>query len=243
MFWLVLICLALVTTAALLIPLLRAPGNKSAIAVLGVVVPLSAGLLYAAWGNPSLPDQPYAERLEHDPNVILAHTADTMKAALATNPSADGYRRLAELNLRRQAFADAATAEEEAIRLGARSSADWSDLGEMRMLETGGTITPKALSAFAAALTADARDPRARLYVGLAEAQTGHSHEAVAIWRDLEKDSRADAPWLASLREQIAATAKKGGFDADTIAPAPPSLESLKAALAAMQKAMKTKAE
>lgn len=214
--------------------------RKIAVIVLAVVIPLGAGLFYASYGHPGLPDRPYAWRAEHDPAVILARAAEEMERNLAANPRARGYERLAGLYLEQQDYGHAVAALERAIRNGANNAADWGTLGEALVLKADGTVGPQALAAFARALEIDAREPHARLYAGLAAAQIGHLTAAVAIWRDLERDSKPDAPWLPSLRSQIAEAGKIGKFNPATVPPAPPSVGTLAAAVKAMNRAMGT---
>ncbi len=212
--------------------------RRMAAIVIAVIVPAGAGLLYASRGNPQLPDAPYAERLKHDPAVILADAAYGMEKQLAAHPSIAGYQRLSELYVQQQDFEHATTAIRRAIALGANDAPDWATLGENTVLSADGIVTPPALAAFARALRLDPREPRARFYAGMAEAQIGHLKGAVAIWRDLEKDSKPDAPWLPLLRQQTATAARLGKFDPSTVPPAAPSAATLEAALAAMNKAM-----
>jgi len=212
--------------------------RRMAAIVIAAVVPLCAVLLYASLGQPQLSGAPYAERLEHDPAVIVADAAAKLETALAAKPSIAGYRRLAQLYRRSNDFDHAGTAQKRVLELGADSAADWSDLGELDVFAAQGGVGPDALAAFAKALSRDAREPRARFYAGLAEAEIGNLKAAVAIWRDLEEHSQPDAPWLPLLRREIAAVAKTGKFDPATIAPAPPSAATLTAAVEAMQRAM-----
>lgn len=212
--------------------------RKTAAIVIAIILPITAGLLYASRGNPQLPDRPYADRLEHDPAVILANTAAKMETQLTAAPSIAGYQRLSDLYLMQQDYERASTAIKRAIKLGANGAADWAQLGQTIVLASGGIVAPQALAAFAHALELDAREPRARFYAGLAEAQIGNLKGAVAIWRDLEKDSKADAPWLPALRQQMATVAKLGKFDPASVPPAPPSAAVLTAAVSAMNKAM-----
>jgi len=214
------------------------PARRMAAIVIALVVPLCAALLYASLGHPRLSGQPYAERLEHDPAVIVADAAAKLETALAAKPSVAGYRRLAQLYQRSNDFDRAVAAQKRAIALGANTAADFADLGEMTVFAAQGGIGPDALAAFAQALSRDAREPRARFYAGLAEAEIGNLKTAVAIWRDLERDSQPDAPWLPLLRREMATVAKVGKFDPATIAPAPPSPATLTAAVEAMQRAM-----
>jgi cytochrome c-type biogenesis protein CcmH len=212
--------------------------RRAAAIVIAVILPVCAGLLYASRGNPDLPDRPYADRLEHDPAVILANAAAQMETQLAAKPSAHGYQRLAELYLQQHDYERAAASVKQAIQLGADDAGDWALLGQAIVLGSDGIVAPQALAAFARALELDAREPRARFYAGLAEAQIGNLKGAVAIWRDLEKNSRDDAPWLPVLRRQMATVAKLGKFDPLSVPPSAPSAAALAAAVAAMNRAM-----
>ena len=214
--------------------------RQTAAVVIAAVVPLCAALLYASLGHPQLSGAPYAERLEHDPAVIVADTAAKLETALAAKPSVAGYRRLAQLYLRTNDFARAAAAQKRVLELGADKAADFADLGEMTVFAATGGVGPDALAAFAKALSRDPREPRARFYAGLAEAEIGNLKTAVAIWRDLEQDSEPDAPWLPLLRREMATVAKTGKFDPATIAPVPPSPATLTTAVEAMHRAMNT---
>lgn len=208
--------------------------RKAAAFAIALVLPVAAGLLYASLGNPRLPGAPYAERLDHDPAVILADAAAKLETALAARPRVEGYRRLSEFYLRTGDVGRAQGAIKNAMQLGGDSAADWADLGEIEVVAAQGAVVPEALAAFAKALSRDAREPRARFYVGLAEAEIGNRTHAVAIWRDLETDSKPGAPWLPILRRQIEVMSNAGKFDPASVPPAPPSPEALTAALKAM---------
>jgi cytochrome c-type biogenesis protein CcmH len=212
--------------------------RKTAAIVIAVTLPLAAVLLYMAYGHPRLPGAPYAERLQHEPAVILADAGAKMETQLAAKPSIAGYRRLAEFYLRTNDVAHAAAAQKRAMQLGADSAADWADLGEIAVIAAQGAVGPDALANFAQALRREPREPRARFYVGLAEAEIGHARRAVAIWRDLERDSKPDAPWLPVVRRQIDAVSKAGKFDPATVPPEAPSAAMLDQAVAAMANAM-----
>lgn len=215
--------------------------RRMAAAVIAVIVPLGAGLFYASHGSPQLPDRPYSERLEHDPGVILAHAADNMEQQLAAKPSVRGYQMLTDLYLQQRDYEHAARAMKRAMSLGANSAGDWAELGQVYVLASGGAVPPDALAAFAHALELDAREPRARFFAGVAEAEIGNPQRAVAIWRDLERDSKPDAPWLPVLKREIAAAAKAGKFDPAGVQPEPPSAAALSAAVEQMNRAMQSR--
>jgi len=205
--------------------------------VVALIVPVGAGLLYAAYGSPQLPDKPYAERLKTEPAVMLAHETDQLAASLVTHPTPAGYIRLANLFFQQNDFANEAESYHRAIAHGANNADTWSRMGEAYVLAAGGAVGPRALAAFAKALTLNAHDTRARFYAGLAEAQIGNYRKSVAVWRDLKNDS-TNTSLVLLLQSEINKMAKKGNFDPASVPPSPPSADTLNAAVSAMTKAM-----
>ncbi|MGB9153296.1 MAG: c-type cytochrome biogenesis protein CcmI [Alphaproteobacteria bacterium] len=185
-----------------------------------ILMPLGAGLLYFYLGSPELPAKPFAER-KNDPEFILANSAQQMAAQLEKTPDIDGYKQLAGIYSTLHFYDQAAGTYQKIIEMKGADANVWAGLGEALFMLNTGQVTPDARGAFSQALQLDPHDPRTRFYMGLAEAQTNEPRRAVAIWRDLEKDSPPDAPWLPILQKQMALTAKQGGFDPASIAPEP----------------------
>jgi len=210
----------------------------AAIVAIALVLPLGAAIMYGVLGSPHQPGKPYAWRLNNDPDFVVASTAESLAALLQNSPSAAGYKRLAEMYFTTRNYTESAAADRRAIELGANDAVTWSELGEAVVMTSGGAVMPEAMTAFTNSLAIEPKGERSRFYIGLAEAQIGNLKQAVAIWRDLERDSAPDAPWLTMLREHIAAFAKSGGFDPASIPPAPPSASTLNVANNAMTKAL-----
>jgi len=187
---------------------------------LAIALPIFALGLYGLLGAPGLPGRPFASR-QSDPAFKMAGLIEQLAAKLAAAPDGEGYRRLAAAYLSQQRFDDAVAAYARAESLGARDSATLAGHGEALVLASGGMVVPDARRLFLSALQQDSDNPQARFYLGLAETQIGDFRKAVAIWRDLEAGSAADAPWLAGLRQQIADAGQQGGFDPATV-PAQP---------------------
>ena len=195
----------------------------AAIAAIVVVLPLGAAIMYGYLGSPDLTGKPYTWRLKNDPELVFATSADRFAKELQSRPSGIGYKRLAEMYFNAREYDKAVAAYRRAIELGSTDATTWSELGEAVVMTSSGAVVPEAKLAFTETLGADPQNARARFYLGLAQAQIGNSRQAVAIWRDLEKDSAPDAPWLPMLREHIAVLAKEGGFDPASVPPHPPS--------------------
>ena len=210
----------------------------AAIVVIAAILPVGAAILYGVLGSPHLQGKPYEWRLKNDPDFVVAATADKLAEQLQNSPNAAGFRRLAEMYFASRNYEQAAAADRRAIDLGAADAATWSELGEAVVMTNGGAVVPEALMAFNNALGLDARSERARFYIGLAESQIGNLKQAVAIWRDLEKTSDPDAPWLPMVREHIAAFSKQGGFDPASVQPSPPLSGAMNVAITAMTNAM-----
>jgi cytochrome c-type biogenesis protein CcmH len=189
--------------------------------VLGIGMPLIAGGLYITLGSPALPGRPFASR-QSDPMFQMTALTDNLAARLAQEPNGEGFRRLGQAYMALQRYVDAVAAFEHADRMGAADSAALSAWGEALVMSQEGMVVPAARRLFLRALKDDHDNPQARFYLGLAEAQIGDYTKAVAIWKDLEASSGADAPWMEALRQHIAEASKQGSFDPATVKAAPP---------------------
>jgi cytochrome c-type biogenesis protein CcmH len=195
-------------------------------------VPLGAVALYGDLGAPQLKGQPFAGR-QNDPDFAMARMVDHLSARLRAKPDAAGYATLAESLFTLKRYDEAIEAFRRAIGMGVADPEMMASLGEAYVLTNDGAVTPEAQQAFQHALMLDRSAPRSRFYLGLAHAQIGQFREAVSIWRDLEKDSPAESPWLPMLREHIRAFAEQGGFDPASVPPMPPGLPAAGATMGA----------
>jgi cytochrome c-type biogenesis protein CcmH len=197
--------------------------------VILVGVPGGALVFYAAVGAPGLPGQPYAERQNSQEFKMLA-TIEKLATELQRRPDPKGFAALGGAYRMLHRYEDAAAAYRQAVQLGASDVETLSALGETVVMANRGGVMPEARQVFLQVLQANPKDPRARYYLGLSKAQIGKAAEALAIWRDLEQDSPADAPWLPMLKEHIAETAKQAKLDPASVAPQAPSTEGVAAA-------------
>ena len=171
---------------------------------LALVIPLAALGLYLDIGRPGLPSAPYDARRA----AALQAPASGPEAMTPT-----AAQLVAEARARVAANPDNAEAQ--------------SAFGEALVIEADGTVGEPAVAAFGKALAADPQDARALFYLGLHEAQSGDSRAALMRWLDLEAKSPEDAPWMATLRGQIARVAKAADLDPQVIRPdrkPPPAL-------------------
>ena len=177
----------------------------TAIAAL-VLVPVGAAALYLMLGSPQLPGEPLEARLRaiHDDHSIASLVVQ-VEAHLAKNPNdARGYEVLAPVYLRLGRFEDAVNARRKVLALGGETADRQADLGEALTAAANGIVTAEAKQAFERALALDAKDTKARFFVGLAAEQDGDTAKAAALWGAMLKDAPPDAPWIATVRQALA---------------------------------------
>jgi cytochrome c-type biogenesis protein CcmH len=169
-------------------------------------LPVGAIGLYLVLGAPGLPDQPLAARTNGAPeNRSLAGMLAQIETHLERNPQdGRGWQVVAPVYMRIGRFDDAARARRNALRLLGATAEREADLGEALVAVANGVVTTDAKAAFERALALDARDPRARYFMGLSAEQDGKPAEAAAIWRELLAQAPADAPWSQFVRRSLA---------------------------------------
>jgi len=183
------------------------PGRRRLAAALALVaVPAVALPLYLSLGNPLLPAQPLAARLEapdagNDIRTLVARAEEY----LAENPNdGRGWDVLAPISFRLGRPADAASAWGQAIRLLGSTEPRETGLGEALIAANDGVVSAAARAAFERALAADASAVRPRYYLGLAREQEGDRAGAAETWRAMLAGAPADAPWRGFVETAIA---------------------------------------
>lgn len=207
------------------------PGNPKAArttpwpaALLLLALPALAVAIYLHLGSPSLPGQPLASRtVTPDGDQQLANLAQLLQTKLAAEPGdPKAWALLGRIEGELGHYQDSAEADARAIAIhqanGDVPDAELQSLyGEALSAAADGRVTPKAKAAFAAALALNPKEPRARFYLALSDAQAGNLDMALKQWVALEADAPADAPWRAALEDQINAAAKQLGRDPATL--------------------------
>lgn len=161
-----------------------------------------------------------ASQAAPDTEALIAQ----LRARLAEQPdSAEGWRLLGLATASVGRHDEAARAYAEAARLEPARAEHWSALGEALVLSGAGGVTTDAAEAFRKALERDPRDFRARYFSGVAEAEAGRARAALDLWFALLADAPADAPWLSTVRQQIADLARREGIDVSARLAAAPS--------------------
>lgn len=183
-----------------------APRRTAAFAIVGflcLLIPVVGSAFYDRMGRPMDADQPLAERMaraDPDINILIAKA----EARLDANPrDGKGWEVLAPIYMRQMRAADAAKAWENVVTYLGPTAERYSNLGEALAADQGGQVGDDAKDAFQKAIALDARDPRSRFYLALADAQAGKFDAAQAAFKALLKDSPADAPWIGVVNAQL----------------------------------------
>lgn len=206
------------------------PMPRFAAWALALSVPLVATILYLDLGSPGMPDVPLASRQRADP----AQVAQREEFGRLTERLADRLRRgegdltgwmmLARsyraLGRTEESVAAFRKAVDLAGGVGSAPAALLEDFGEALFMASGAQVTSEARAAFEAALDREPGRFKSRHYLAVAALQAGRAREALAIWRGIEGDSPAGAPWLPELRQRIDALAGEIGIAAAEVAPA-----------------------
>jgi cytochrome c-type biogenesis protein CcmH len=206
------------------------PATPRALTVaLAVLVPLAAIGFYLVHGAPRIPDQPYdaraAERALIGANgaLDLDKTVAALQARLKADPSsAEGWLLLARTEAARGHWQKSAAAYREAMTLTKERPDVAAAYAEMLVMAADGIVTPAARDALNTVVARDPKNPSARYYLALAEAQAGDVRGATDAWQTLLAEAPADAPWAQMVRQRIADTAKAAGLPA----PAPPAAQA-----------------
>jgi cytochrome c-type biogenesis protein CcmH len=128
-----------------------------------------------------------------------------LQAKLQRNPEdVEGWRMLGWAYFNIEHYADAADAYSKAIELRPDAAEYRSARGEALVREADGTVSAAAKTDFEEALKLDAKDARARFFIGLAKQQSGDKAAALSDWSTLLTEANPTEPWFADLRQRVA---------------------------------------
>jgi cytochrome c-type biogenesis protein CcmH len=180
------------------LPVRAATGMRRAVAVLALIgLPVVALSVYLPLGSPQLPDFPLLARKSAPGGAQPMETlVNQVQQHLAQNPTdARGWTVLAPVLARLGRGDDAIRAYRNALTYGGDKPGLRADLGEVLAATAGGVITAEAKAEFDRAHAADADEPKANYFLGLAAEQDGRKADAAKIWRAMLDKAPADAPW------------------------------------------------
>jgi cytochrome c-type biogenesis protein CcmH len=178
--------------------------------------PLAALGIYLVLGSPSLPDQPFAQRLavwRNAPNpadLTPPQLAAVLQDAVDKRPDEpQGYLLLARVQAAAGNLPAAIENLKTAARLAPNQAEVWDALGEVLVEQGQGQETPAAQDAFRHALTLDASGVGPRYHLARAKIMAGDVSGGLADWRALAASLSAPDE-QAALNAQIAATQNAG---------------------------------
>ena len=170
--------------------------RRRAVAIAALVLlPLGAGTLSRAriaFASGS------AARRAAVPGSVDRDLVAQVETHLEGNPDdGRGWEVIAPVYLRLGRFDDAVKARRNALRLNGETAERRGCFGEALVGAANGVVTAEAKPAFERAVALDAKDVKARYFLGLAAEQDGRT-QAAASWRGMLAGAPADAPWPSS---------------------------------------------
>jgi cytochrome c-type biogenesis protein CcmH len=139
---------------------------------------------------------------------------EKLAARLAKSPKdADGWRMLGWSYFGTERFVEAGQAYAKAIELSPNVGSLRTSYGETMVRTADGRVTPDAVKSFEQAVKLDAKDPRARFFLGLAKEQAGNKPAALKDWLAALADAGPADDGLPELKERIQTLAKELGQD------------------------------
>jgi cytochrome c-type biogenesis protein CcmH len=180
---------------------------------------------YLLLGRPGLPAQPYdPSREQQTADGDMLRQIDSMVERLADRlkqqpNDGEGWRMLGWSHIQLGRVDEGVEALKRAVVLDAQNGALRSLLGEALFRQAGGKVTPEALAAFEEAVKRDAKDPRARFYIGVGQMQAGKDRDALATWVAIIRDGPPDAEWLPAIRAAAREVAVKLKLDPKVAVP------------------------
>ena len=171
-----------------------------------LLVPLGAAAIYLMLGSPQLPGEPLGPRLAavHKDRSIESMIAQVERHLVANPDDVRAYTILAPIYLQLGRYDDAVNAQRKILALGGENAARQADLGEALAQAANGVVTAEAMASFQRALSLDAKEIKARFYIGVASEQDGNRDKAAEIWRALLAEATPGAPWADNVREALA---------------------------------------
>ena len=200
--------------------------------IIVVVLGFAASLgLYLMLGRADLADQPLAGRqaeiaaaatAQESRSEVLAKALTEARQTVDKAPDkVEGWLRLA---MAAAAAGDNDTeldALRTALDLTAGDPSIKAMLAEALSRAADGQITIPARNLIDEVLAVNPNEPRALYMAGLAAYQDENFADAVVLWQRLHSQSRPDAPWMATLGQNIIDAAEKGGLPVPDVAPSP----------------------
>jgi len=140
--------------------------------------------------------------------------AARLAARLKRNPNdPEGWRMLGWSYFNIERFSEAAAAYAKALDLSPNRADLASAYGEALVRAGDGRVGEEAKSAFVRALRLDAKEARARFFMGVVKEQAGDKAAALDEWIAVLNEADAKEPWYADLMQRVTARGRETGID------------------------------
>lgn len=193
---------------------------------------------YNHLGIPQFPNLPYAERdIESERRAVeenkLTNEMASMLGRLAKRLEKDpgdskGWLLLARSLISVRQYDESVNAYKRAIALLPNDPNVAVDYAEAMIFANQGQVNDEARSVLEKTLNAVPADPKIRYYIGLGKAQAKDFKGALQDWTDIAAMSPPDAPWMMTVRQQMARAFTDSGLKPDDIKASPEALEIAK---------------
>ena len=160
---------------------------------------------------------PGADHLEKSPQASVG-TVDEMVARLVERLNRspndpEGWRMLGWSYFNTDRFAQSAAAFAKAIEFDPANADFRSSRGEALVRAADGLVTDEARAVFEQVLWLDAKDPRARFFIGLAKEQTGNKLAALDDWVAILNETDSSDTWVSDLVQRVTELGQETGVD------------------------------
>jgi cytochrome c-type biogenesis protein CcmH len=179
------------------------PWSRLVLIVAAVTASVSVGM--SVFKREQAPPPPALEQQASEIDKMIA----ALEQRLQQDPSSvEGWRLLGMANFQAGRYTNSVRAYRRATHLQPDQAEFWSALGEALVMADGRGFPEEARTAFNKALAIDAKDARARFFLGTAKVAQGNAEGAIEDWFALLKDAPAGAPWAAPVKQRIEEVAK-----------------------------------
>lgn len=184
-----------------------APGFAYAPLVAMLSIAVLSFVVYTAIGNPDLPSLPLASRATPETRQVnVSEAIARVEAQLEANPDdARGWSVLGPVYMQSGRYDDAVTAFRHILELLPPSADAETDLAEAIMMANNGVAEGEPLELLKSAAARDPSHIRSRFYLAGEATRTGDFENAVAQWNELLALGTGDEPWIAVVRDGLAA--------------------------------------
>jgi cytochrome c-type biogenesis protein CcmH len=176
-----------------------------------MTVPLLTIGVYLAYGSPGLPAFPFAAHARAPlEQASLGDLVARVEVRLREHPEdGEGWDLIAPIYFKLQRYPDAAAAFANASRLRGETVPRLAGFAQATVLANDGIVTEDARKAYAKIIERAPDRLEARFWLVLAKEQDGDLAGALAGYKALLAQTKADVPWRPALSERIGEVAKR----------------------------------